>query len=114
MKINAPTLFETAKPIVAPVPTTALTERSSTQPPLWKAIINALNGKKADFTVPEALAALERNGRRMLSPNRLNIIRNTLIQNKAFGRLSPGHYYVRGFEIDMKEGKSEEAVEIAS
>ncbi len=55
-------------------------------PPLWKAIVNALNGKKSDFTVPEAIAALERTGRHVASPNRLNIVRNTLIHSKAFGR----------------------------
>lgn len=66
--------------------------------PLWKAIINALNGKKSDFTVPDALAALERTGRHINSPNRLNIVRNTLIQNKAFRRIKQGHYCVLGYE----------------
>jgi hypothetical protein len=104
-KPNAPTLFETPRTIIATGRVVAHAGRVGIQPPLWRAIINALNGKKANFTVPEALAALERNGRRMLSPNRLNIIRNTLIQNKAFGRLSPGHYYVKGFETEIQEGK---------
>lgn len=77
--------------------------------PLWKAIINALNGKKADFTVPDALAALERTGRRINSPNRLNIVRNTLIQNKAFRRISPGHYCVVGYEAFTSHSNDEEA-----
>jgi len=72
--------------------------------PLWKAIINALNGQKGDFTVPQALKALERNGRTVPSRNRLNIIRNTLIQrNDLFGRSATGHYFVRGFEGPQRE-----------
>jgi hypothetical protein len=92
--------FELPKPSVplAPPATASPVKVPEVQPPLWKAVINALNGKKGDFTVPDALAALERTGRRIGSPNRLNIIRNTLIQNKAFGRLGTGHYYVVGYE----------------
>ena len=94
----APTVSAAAKPV------TVL--QTEAQPSLWKAIINALNGKKGDFTVPEAIAALERTGRHIASPNRVNIVRNTVIQNqKAFGKLSTGHYFVRGYE---KEVPSEE------
>jgi hypothetical protein len=91
---NAPSLAGLAKIVL---PTTADTQ------PLWKAIINALNGKKSDFTVPDALHALERTGRYISSPNRLNIVRNTLIQNKAFRRISAGHYCVIGFENNANE-----------
>jgi len=110
-----PTQFELPKPSVpaAPASVTVPANTPEVQPPLWKAIINALNGKKSDFTVPDALAALERTGRRIASPNRLNIIRNSLIQNKAFGRLGTGHYYVVGYEAmgaatNEKEAASEE------
>jgi hypothetical protein len=79
--------------------------------PLWKAIIAALNGKKGDFTVPDAIAALERTGRHIVSPNRVNIVRNTLIQNKAFSRIGSGHYRVIGHE-EMPNEK--EATEVTS
>jgi hypothetical protein len=92
-------LFEASREHTAVPPSVASTVQSGDQPPIWKAIINALNGKKGDFTVPEALAALERTGRHIQSPNRLNIIRNTIIQrDKEFGRLGIGHYFVRGFQ----------------
>jgi hypothetical protein len=88
-------LFEEPRPSLA----VASQDRTAAQIPLWKAIIAALNGKKADFSVPEALAALERNGRHIESPNRKNIVRNTLIQrDDLFGRLGTGHYFVRGYE----------------
>jgi hypothetical protein len=92
-------LFETPKPSLPPVVVSPAKEVPQAQIPLWKAIVNSLNGKKGDFTVPEAIAALERTGRHIESPNRTQIVRNTLIQNKNFGRLEvPGHYYVVGFE----------------
>jgi hypothetical protein len=77
--------------------------------PLWKAIINALNGKKGNFTVPEAIAALERTGRHIISENRVNIVRNTLIQNKAFARIASGHYCVVGYEDRTNEKEATEA-----
>lgn len=77
--------------------------------PLWKAIINALNGKKGNFTVPEAIAALERTGRHIISQNRVNIVRNTLIQNKAFARIEPGRYCVVGYEDKTSEKEATEA-----
>jgi hypothetical protein len=90
-----------------PLILSAAIPQSETQP-LWKAIINAMNGKKSDFTVPDALAALERTGRHINSPNRLNIVRNTLIQNKAFRRISPGHYCVVGYESLQTRSNEEE------
>jgi len=92
----------------------APTNTSEVQPPLWKAIVNALNEKKSDFTVPDALAALERTGRSIGSPNRLNIIRNTLIHNKAFGRLGVGHYYVMGYEETNTNTSEKEATDVTS
>jgi hypothetical protein len=89
--------------------TTAVPLPAEPQPPLWKAIINALNGQKSDFTVPQALAALERTGRHIKSPNKLNIIRNTLIHSKAFGRLGSGHYHVVGYEPKPFEEQEKEA-----
>jgi len=85
---------------VSPITTSNM---SSDQPPLWKAIINALNGNKGDFTVPQAVAALERTGRVIASTNRNNIVRNTIIHNKNFGRLGTGHYYVIGYENSRSE-----------
>jgi hypothetical protein len=82
------------------------------QVPLWKAIVAALNGQKSDFTVPDALKALERNGRIIESKNRLNILRNTLIQRSdIFGRLTTGHYCVRGFEGEVHAEQAEGGIE---
>lgn len=84
-------------------------EKCDSSVPLWKAILNALNGSKSDFTVPEALRALERTGRTIASKNRLNIVRNTILQKEEiFGKLSAGHYYVRGFERAEHEREGSE------
>jgi hypothetical protein len=102
-----PNLFE----LTARMPEPAAGIHSKPEPPpLWRAIINALNGKKSGFTVPEAIAALERTGRHIASPNRSNIVRNTVIHNKAFGRLGSGRYYVLGYLTtgNEKEVPSEE------
>jgi hypothetical protein len=73
-------------------------------PPLWKAIIAGLNGKKADFTVPDACAALDRTGRFISSPNKKSIVRNALRQKPdTFIKLSEGHYGVRGFVSSEEE-----------
>jgi len=97
----APTpLFDSVKEPVAATQPPAL----ESSVPLWKAIVAALNGDKSDFTVPQALKALERTGRHISSPNRLNIIRNTIIHKEdVFARLGEGHYCVRGFENADKE-----------
>jgi hypothetical protein len=72
--------------------------------PLWKAIVAALNGKKGDFTVPDALAALERNGRHVESPNRKNIVRNTLKQREdIFAKIGVGRFCVKGYEGQVHE-----------
>jgi hypothetical protein len=92
---SAPLFDAVKEPVEATKPTTS----ESAQVPLWKAIVAAMNGSKADFTVPMAYNALRRTGRNIESPNRLNIIRNTLIhKDEVFGRLEHGHYFVRGFE----------------
>jgi hypothetical protein len=103
-----PFQLEIPRLVSTPVQTSSALQRTSVPPPLWKAIINALNGKKGNFTVPEAIAALERTGRHIFSENRTNIVRNTLIQNKAFGRLSPGHYYVMGYEEGIATNDKED------
>lgn len=101
---NSPSpLFDSTDVTDAPAMPVGQAEEAANWP-LWKAIINALNGLKGDFTVPQALKALERNGRTIESRNRLNIIRNTLIQREdIFGRLGTGHYFVRGFEQKKEE-----------
>ena len=93
-------------PIQASIPQTV---EAPEKVPLWKAIINALNGNKGDFSVPQAVKALERIGRIIESKNRLNIVRNTLIQrDDIFGRFGNGHYFVRGFET--QSGPTEKEV----
>jgi multidrug resistance efflux pump len=108
-------LFDTSTPIVTAAATGANVNDAENRAPLWKAIINALNGQKGDFTVPNALKALERTGRIIESKNRLNIIRNTLIQrNDLFGKLGTGHYFVHGFEKKNSEENEKEAIELTS
>ena len=98
-------LFDAASVPVPSAPPVA----KEPQLPLWKAIVAALNENKSDFTVPDAIKALERLGRRIESKHRLNIVRNTMIQrDDIFGRLATGHYFVRAFEggvIKEKEKK---------
>jgi hypothetical protein len=108
-------LFEEAMPTVPALLIAASADQATAPPPLWKAIINALDGKKGDFTVPEALGALARTGRLIESQNRMNIIRNTIIQRKReFGRLKTGHYFVRGFERTDISANEKEATEATS
>lgn len=67
--------------------------------PLWKVLIMALNGKKPRFTVPEAVAALDRIGRKINSKNRGTIVRNAIKDKPLlFGRHGAGFYFVRGYE----------------
>lgn len=108
-------LFDSSTPTVTAVVPGATVNTADNRAPLWKAIITALNGQKGDFTVPNALMALERTGRIIESKNRLNIIRNTLIQrNDLFGKLGTGHYFVHGFEKKNSEENEKEATEVTS
>jgi hypothetical protein len=95
-------LFDAAS---VPVPS-ATPETKESQLPLWKAILAALNENKGDFSVPDAIKALERTGRHIESKHRLNIVRNTMIQrDDIFGRHRTGRYFVRGFEGEVIEEK---------
>jgi hypothetical protein len=90
-----------SKPLFEPP---ARVQATGSPTPLWKAIVDSLNGFKGNFTVPIAVKSLERTGRHIESKNRLNIVRNTLKQREdIFGRHEPekfgqGHYFVKGFE----------------
>jgi hypothetical protein len=63
--------------------------------PLWKTIKFAINGKGNAFNVSDAIAALERIGKPVKSPNKIQIVRNALIKRPdTFRKLSPGNYAV--------------------
>ena len=81
--------------------------------PLWRAIIASLNGKKGDFTVPDALTALERAGRFINSPNKKSIIRNALKQKPDKFRRLPvaGHYAVRDNDHHAENEEAENSKE---
>lgn len=88
-------LFESAQ---VPVPAPALPTEAA-QGPIWKILVTALNGKKGRFTVPEAVAALDRIGRNIPSKNRATIVRNALKDKPTvFGKHGEGLYFVRGYE----------------
>ena len=90
------------------VPTPPAIEDSS-RDPLWKVLITALNGKKGRFTIPEAVAALDRIGRVINSKNRGTIVRNAIKDKPAlFGRHEVGYYYVKGHETIRLEPLGEE------
>jgi hypothetical protein len=117
---NAAALIGNSRPRTAPlfeavkVAVPALVEPKMESPgPLWKAIVTALNGKKGNFTIPEAVSALERNGRTIQSKNKVQIVRNTVIHKESiFGKLEVGHYYVKGYQEAPHQ--AEEATEVAS
>jgi hypothetical protein len=98
-------LFES---VSVPVPT-PIAGGGVSDGPLWKVLIAALNGKKGRFTVPEAVAALDRIGRKINSKNRGTIVRNAIKDKPSlFGRYSEGQYFVRGYEVPPHSESSEE------
>lgn len=59
--------------------------------PIWKSIVQAINGKRDAFTVKDALQALERIGRTIESPNRFQIVRAVLTKKtQNFKQIGPG------------------------
>jgi hypothetical protein len=92
-------------PHVGPELDDPLPDLKGPETPLWRAAISGLNGKKGDFTVSDAIAALERTGRFINSPNKKAIVRNALKQRPdKFQKLeTPGHYCVIGFEAGEEE-----------
>jgi hypothetical protein len=59
--------------------------------PIWKSIVQAMNGKNDAFTVKDALQALERIGRPIESPNRFQIARAVLTKKtQNFKQIGPG------------------------
>src|ERR1700677_1908437 len=63
--------------------------------PLWELIKLAINGKGNAFSVADAIQALDRIGKPVMSPNKVQIVRNALIKRTdTFSKLSPGVYAV--------------------
>ena len=72
--------------------------------PLWKSIRLSINGKGDSFTVKDALEALERIGRPVESPNRVQIVRSTLSKKTGkFKQIGPGRFAVRNDGEEMEE-----------
>lgn len=64
--------------------------------PIWKSIIQSINGKSDGFTVKDALQALERIGRPIESPNRFQICRAVLKKKTDnFEQTAPGKFVVK-------------------
>jgi hypothetical protein len=81
-----------------PVPS-ATAPPASDDPPIWKAITLAINGKASGFTVIDALQALERIGRPVTSTNKFQIVRAVLVRKTdVFRKISAGRYAVIGQE----------------
>ena len=92
-----------AEPLV-PVTLTALSDAvepllaSAKVPsvPIWRSIINSINGKRDSFSVREALDALESIGKPVKSPNKFQIVR-TVLKKKTdnFEQIAPGLFRVK-------------------
>jgi hypothetical protein len=82
-----------------PVPDRAPMAQESDRTPLWKMIKFAINGDGNAFSVSDAIAALERIGKPVTSPNKMQIVRNAIMKRgDVFRKLSAGTYCV----IDQK------------
>jgi hypothetical protein len=76
--------------------------------PIWKSILNSINGKGASFTVHDAVAALDRIGKAPESPNRVQIVRNVLLTKKDnFEQIGPGRFRIKPRDQEEKEVASE-------
>ncbi len=74
--------------------------------PIWKSIIQSIQGKGDAFTVKDALQALERIGRPIESPNRFQIARAVLTKKtQNFKQIGPGLFALVGH--DEKEASPE-------
>jgi hypothetical protein len=75
--------------------------------PIWKSILQAINGKGESFSVKDALQALERIGRPIESPNKFQIARAVLKKKtENFKQIAPGTFAV--IKRNEKEVLSEE------
>jgi hypothetical protein len=75
--------------------------------PIWKSIVQAINGKGDAFTVKDALQALERIGRPIESPNRFQIARAVLTKKtQNFKQIGPGLFAL--VDHNEKEASHEE------
>jgi hypothetical protein len=90
----APLLPEPAKPTLN-FPQSDLPAIPAALPPqpIWKSIVQSINGKGEGFTVKDALQALERIGRPVESPNRFQIVRAVLTKKtQNFTQIGPGMF----------------------
>lgn len=85
-------------------PTPPVVSEAQQSQPIWKSIVQAINGKAAEFTVRDAIEGLERIGRGVESPNRVQIIRNALVRkDDVFVQIAPGKFAVKGQEKEAPE-----------
>jgi hypothetical protein len=76
--------------------------------PIWKSITLAINGKGESFSVRDALDALERIGRPVVSPNNFQIVRAVLKKKtENFEQIKPGLFRMKKAGRE-KEASSEE------
>jgi hypothetical protein len=71
--------------------------------PRWKEIVLSINGKGDNFSVSDALHALERMGRPVKANNPFQIVRAELLRKTdKFRKLGPGRYaLVKGDEKEL-------------
>jgi len=75
--------------------------------PIWKSIVRSINGKGSEFTVKDALEALDRIGRGVNSPNRFQIVRAVLAKKtENFVKLGPGKFALKGKQKEASEEAS--------
>jgi hypothetical protein len=70
--------------------------------PIWKSILQSINGKGDSFTVKDALQGLERIGRPIESTNRFQIVRAVLTKKtENFIQTGPGVFAVKRNEKEV-------------
>lgn len=73
--------------------------------PIWKSILQSINGKHNSFSVKDALEGLERIGRGVDSPNKFQIVRAVLIRKtENFEKIGPGEFRVKKGLAPKTEG----------
>ena len=73
--------------------------------PIWKSVLQSINGKHDSFSVKDALEALERIGRGVDSPNKFQIVRAVLIRKTDnFEKIGPGEFRVKKGLVQKAEG----------
>ena len=106
---NAEPLVPTSTHTVASAPLPYRKPTNVPAVPIWKSIVQSINGKGDSFSVNDALDGLIRIGRPIGSPNRVQIVRNVLMTKiENFEQVAPGRFKVIRGGVQEKEVASEE------